>query len=247
MTHINLLKEYIELLSEKIRSSKTSKFGNDTKFNIKTFKNLEHIEQLVEYAKTFLEPLGTGSSRIAFLMSSKYALKIAINEKGLAQNETEVGVYTNPGSKPLVAAVHGADHGYKWLISDLVKPMSPNNVNEFESITGISFKELIEDTRQHTPKTKMGKALRTTMVNNDLLMGDVKEIDHWGKTSDGRIVLLDYGFTGEVWSKHYSSKPTGNSPTQKAPSVDDSTKKDKKTAPAKPQTAEEPATVKHGK
>jgi hypothetical protein len=28
-------------------------------------------------------------------------------------------------------------------------------------------------------------------------------LSSWGKTADGRLVLLDYGFTDDVYQKHY--------------------------------------------
>ena len=41
------------------------------------------------------------------------------------------------------------------------------------------------------------------------MAGDLKEIDHWGKTPDGRCVLLDYGFTQDVFKSHYSDDDVG--------------------------------------
>jgi len=36
-----------------------------------------------------------------------------------------------------------------------------------------------------------------------LILGDVGVVGHWGKTADGRVVLLDYGFTKEVLDRYY--------------------------------------------
>jgi hypothetical protein len=38
--------------------------------------------------------------------------------------------------------------------------------------------------------------------NNDLNTGDIVS-DHFGKTADGRIVLIDYGFTEDVAEEFY--------------------------------------------
>lgn len=51
-----------------------------------------------------------------------------------------------------------------------------------------------------------------------LMSGDILEIDHYGKTTHGTIVLLDYGFTEEIAKKYYinqndnivSKKPSDN-------------------------------------
>lgn len=37
----------------------------------------------------------------------------------------------------------------------------------------------------------------------DLLPEDLTFLDHWGKTADGRVVLLDYGYTALVHDLHY--------------------------------------------
>lgn len=42
------------------------------------------------------------------------------------------------------------------------------------------------------------------LIKNGLLLyGDLSKLSSWGKTQDGRLVLLDYGFTKDVFSKHY--------------------------------------------
>lgn len=39
--------------------------------------------------------------------------------------------------------------------------------------------------------------------SSNLLAGDLLSISHWGQTGDGRVVLLDYGYTFEVADKYY--------------------------------------------
>ncbi|MFA6049825.1 MAG: hypothetical protein WC761_01390 [Candidatus Paceibacterota bacterium] len=41
------------------------------------------------------------------------------------------------------------------------------------------------------------------MEQNRLMPGDILEVEHYGKTSDGNIVLLDYGLTEEIANKYY--------------------------------------------
>lgn len=40
--------------------------------------------------------------------------------------------------------------------------------------------------------------VRNLYKQANLVGGDILELDHWGKTADGRIVLLDYGFTKDL-------------------------------------------------
>jgi hypothetical protein len=218
-----LLQEYVSLLIEKIRTQKGQKGPLGEKFDLKHFKSLDNINTMLEYAKAFLQPLGEGSSRKAFLLSSKYALKIAINKKGLAQNEQELDVFTNPKSKPVVAKIYDAGSEHQWVISDLVKPLAAENAGkrEFEEHTGIQWADFEADLTDFVKKKNeitpedielMGghkavafiQAVVATARASNLLVGDLKEPSHWGKTPDGRLVLLDYGFSEDVWSQHYS-------------------------------------------
>lgn len=198
---------------EKIRSTKDMAHGRlGNKFDLKKFKSLEAINLMVRYADTFLEQLGKGSSRMAFLYSSKYALKIAINEKGLAQNEAEVDVATNPKSKLVIAKIYSADPEYKWVISDLVKPIKSEK--EFESLTGTQWEDFLDalyfaihGEGEEKKNSAFTDAVIATAKTNKLLTGDLKSIEHWGKTPSGRAVLLDYGFTRGVADVHYKKEP----------------------------------------
>jgi hypothetical protein len=205
---------------EKIRTDKGGKGKFGDKFNLNKFKELDGIHIMLDYAQSFLETLGTGSSRRAFLLSGKYVLKIALNEKGLAQNQAEMDVFTNPQSQAVVAKVYGFDPKYQWLVADLVKPIT--NVDEFEQLSGIDWRSFCDQVNRgmknkavEPSDDKFVKSVVNTALKNNLLRGDIAQQDHghapsedvlshWGKTPGGRLVLLDYGFTHEVWASHYS-------------------------------------------
>lgn len=212
----NLLREYISLIVEGIHSKRgvDSKMGS--KFDLKKFKSLDILSTVQQYAKTYLEPLGTGSSRIVYLLSSRYALKIALNNKGLAQNEAEVDVATNPQTKAVVAKVYASDEGFKWVISDLVKPVQSEQ--EFEDLAGVSWQDFRTGVSagfkgQTDNGSPFVKSVVATAKSNELMKGDIigtqtdkgaDKLGHWGKTPDGRVVLLDYGYTRSVKDAHYA-------------------------------------------
>jgi hypothetical protein len=234
---VTLLREFVALVVEKVRTKKgvDSKFGD--RFDLKKFKELPSSEVMLQYASLFLDKLGKGSSRMAFTLSSKHALKIALNAKGIAQNETELDVFTNPKSKKVVAKIYGADDEFRWLISDLVKPV--NNSDEFAELAGVRWPEfvncMIDYVKHHDPMPdnidEFVAAVVVTAKQNDLLIGDLVEVNHWGKTPDGRIVLLDYGFTHEVWSSHYSDSgtPQGKTAASDTPTMNRKSSADKTT------------------
>jgi hypothetical protein len=45
--------------------------------------------------------------------------------------------------------------------------------------------------------------------NTELLSGDLTLIDHWGKTPQQNVVLLDYGFTEDVYQRFYEDVRLG--------------------------------------
>lgn len=210
-----LLREYLVLTLEKIRSS--------TGFNIQEFKRLETPEQVMEYAQNHLKLLGKGTSRAVFVLNSRQVIKVALGKKGLAQNEAEADAFTNPKSKPIIAKIFEADNdGFKWLISELVKPLKSDA--EFKSLAGMSpstmthaIKGVKTDdvTKPAVPgamslKGKVSKlnqklidAVTSFAVENKMLWGDILKLNSWGKTADGRLVLFDYGATEAIFNRYY--------------------------------------------
>jgi len=218
----SLLREYVTLVLEKIRTKKGQKGLMGNKFEISKFKSLDNYHAALAYAQKFLQLMGQGSSRAAFLLSGKYVVKVALNDKGVDQNRAEVSVYTNPASQPVVAKVFQAHPKYLWVISEVVRPLQ--NTQEFETLTGVdweTFSEYVNDgisNKKLDPGApKFIRSIIKTALSNELLRGDLAQQDfshsaqedvlsHYGKTGDGRLVLLDYGFTHEVWSTHYKKQ-----------------------------------------
>lgn len=89
----------------------------------------------IEYAVQMLPELGVGSSRRTFALSGSKALKIAKNEKGLAQNKAEMDIFQNNPGNSVVTKVFDAAPDMKWIISEIVKPFSNE---EFEATFGVS-------------------------------------------------------------------------------------------------------------
>lgn len=216
-----LLREYLSLMVEKVRSKRKVKtrFGGP-QFDIEEFKRLPSSAIQQAYAMNYLEPLGQGSSRIAFVLSSRKVLKIAKNSAGLAQNNAEVEVYTDPATREMAAKIYDADVSGQWTISELVRPIT--SIDEFESLTGVVWQQFKEDLANTiSAKARAGGTVKlpssagefTKKVfrmaekgSNKLKLGDLTEIDHWGKTADGKVVILDYGFTVDVDKKFYAAK-----------------------------------------
>lgn len=226
------------------------------KFSMRHFRSLTSGEEIVTYAQTHLSCLGKGSSRIVFACSKSKVLKIAINEKGYAQNAAELFVSHNAETKGAVSAIMDSRKdeagNVVWLISQLVRTVTSSD--EFKALSGFSW-DVYGDTIKAFAKTNAQndlesitsdisnqyskrlvrlknegdernakyyetllfeldlmknssffKGIVSAMKVNRLMPGDILEIDHYGKTSDGAIVLYDYGFTEEIAKRFYPTK-----------------------------------------
>ena len=238
------------------------------KFDIKVLDSIGGLGDMQQYAQEHnLHFLGQGSGRRVFRLTPKRVLKLAHNEKGIAQNNAEVEIFTDPSSKPIIAKIFKVGQGYKWITSELARPIK--NDAEFQRLTGVKvddFKRFIKElkkkhgrptlktpvitpTQKTEPTTRVDRPRQPTKKNEPLsseatdptqtspdnilntyqgnarqflesiasmmdsaglLGGDLKFIDHWGKTADGRVVLLDYGFTGDVYAQHYAGLSGGH-------------------------------------
>jgi hypothetical protein len=207
----SILRQFISehLVVEKIRS-KT--------FSIKKLKELTGEEEVLSYIESCdLQWLKAGSSRTVYVLSSKWVLKIAMNDKGLAQNIAEKSLYNNAVMRPFITAIKDSDPDNRWLIAELVRPLK--NYGEFEKLSGVEyriFEKILESYDEPDLSELSGKQLEwmdgvLKMIHHaDVAVGDLFDLNHWGKTNDGRMVLLDYGLTRDVLRKHYRRSPTAS-------------------------------------
>lgn len=191
-----------------------------TTFKWNEFKKLTDPKQILQYALDHLDPLGKGTSRMAFQTgNSGQVLKVALNNKGLGQNKTEVEVYTNPATKNVVCRIFAAAPDYSWLVAEPAREFKVgfNGMTEFSNITGIrwaSFEKIVSeighygnsDDLVYFQGNKFLNGVLAIMKNSGVASGDLVRLDHYGKAADGRVVLLDYGLTPEVWKQYYGAK-----------------------------------------
>lgn len=318
-----LIKEEVE---EAIRTT------GGTTFDIREFRTITNPDKAYEYAEQRLKLLGEGSSRAVFLFSSGKVLKIAHGKRsaGKAQNESEVDVFTDPRSKPVVAKVFDYGKDFTWLISELVHelddkviasrfgeewtaedymnilrqmihshfskqqfikdidlnirrthlafdkwewiaglPVAKEDESEIEKIreklqndgnvTYDEMKRALEATVMNNPKLRANqeaeyrkreanmirvaelrkKSLNSLLSSVETLATGLRAMEatigfnlddiiyrpgHLGVTTDGRIVVLDYGYTEEIGDKFY----TGNegTPSNYDSDMDDSESED---------------------
>jgi len=178
-----------------------------------------------------LYELGRGSSRIVYDMNDgKNVLKLALNDKGLEQNKLEAFAGSDPQIDKIVANVVDHSDQFAWLVSQRVTQLQSEG--EFERLVGVSWNDLrtavglkqAQDmdatavpVRRATSQSAAsggrnclrGQAFLDYIKNylsryDDMLPGDIAKYDSWGATSDGCVVLLDYGITGIKFRQMYN-------------------------------------------
>ena len=186
-------------------------FLNEKKYlDVEKFKKLSG-DEAEEYLNNHGKEFGEGSARKTYLIDSSKILKLAKGTKGIAQNEAEVSVYTNPNVRSVVAKIFDYHPDFRWVISELVRPMEASRAGarDFSRLTGLDFNEFISDLDRLSAYSSeeidglehfsdFHKAVLQMMNHESVLLADMRELEHWGKTSDGRVVLLDYGYTKET-------------------------------------------------
>jgi hypothetical protein len=179
--------------------------------------NLEKMETYAarkKYAEKNFEHLSSGSSRIVYLTPGKTVVKLAKNDKGLAQNKAEA----NPKmkSKYLNPIISSAKND-AWIETHYLEKIS---VKEFEDMTGIKFDDFdeaisygLQDVSGNTGKKKpenfdkvsksdIYKEMKDIGEKFKLMPGDVGRISSWG-TKDGKPILIDAGLTADVFADFY--------------------------------------------
>lgn len=192
-------------------------------FDVKRLKSISSFAGKVKYAAAHLSKLGQGSSRIAFAVDANTVIKIARNNKGLAQNQTESDA-TNIGAGEAIAQVKEVDDDYFWIemerASKMTKPL-------FKQLTGFVFEDFGRSlqywyfTEKSTLKyyagtgpvlqnqikeTQLFQSITEMVVNFDMPIGDFMKTSSWGvvnRNGKQMPVLIDYGITEDILKTHY--------------------------------------------
>ena len=104
-------------------------------FNMEEFKTLKSFNQRIKYCSARLPRIGAGSSRIVFQIDNEKCLKLAKNQRGIAQNEAEDDGYIQ--SLDLAAEVYDTHPEYLWIEMQLARKAKPS---DFQRLTGFNFK-----------------------------------------------------------------------------------------------------------
>ena len=188
--------------------------SDDLKVVLSNLEQLETYAARKKYAESNLKHLSSGSSRIVYLTPRKTIVKLAKNDKGIAQNKAEA----NPEMKSkYLNQVLGCAKNYSWMETHYLEKITEK---EFEEMTGLKFDDFgeairygLRDVSGNTDKEKpenfseveksdIYKEVKSVGEKFKLMPGDLARISSWG-TKDGRPVLIDAGLTKNVYEDFY--------------------------------------------
>ena len=185
---------------------------------LKELSELETFKDRIDFSEKHLEHLSSGSSRIIYVTPDKEVLKLAKNERGIAQNFAE----GNPKmvSKFINKTLKADKNGY-WKTSPYLEKITEK---EFEKMMDFSFKDFGEalsyglkepdsakkkkpDNFDTIAKSDLYKEIVRCGKEHHLLPGDLGRVSSWGRI-DGYPILLDAGLTSAIYKKFYTSNET---------------------------------------
>jgi hypothetical protein len=205
-----------------------SEMAYPVSFSFEEFNNIKSYRGKMKYAQERLQRLSSGSSRIVYKVDDEKVLKLAKNEKGIAQNATESD-WSIQRSYSIVAKIFEKDDDNYWVEMEFAKKISPKR---FKELSGISLEEInkvlthlkdANNPRGYQDRNKVLENERSAnqiVENNEFLSelwdmimnydmsypADFTRISSYGEVlRDGvpKAVLIDFGLTRSTWEDFY--------------------------------------------
>lgn len=188
-----------------------------TNFNFDEMLKINSYKGRVDYCKSRLKQLGRGSSRVAFQVDDRIVLKVALNKKGISQNEVEINSYNDYYSNILAKVFEYSNDGI-FLEMELARTPKPT---DFKRILGVDVKYFVAQLRNDylrnygkkplfsIPQEEIDKINELEEFNDifsfcmdyNINPADFSRLGQWGivkRSSGEQLVLIDYGFDENV-------------------------------------------------
>ncbi len=227
-----IINERQEEILKKMMLKEAVGFG----FSIEYMRQLTSFKKRYEYCKQFLgNPIGRGSSRIIFQYNDSWVIKLALNNKGLAQNEEEYQFCNNYDIDvtPKIYNELCDTKNFEFIVMEYVLPAKEE---DFEHCYGFDFHTFCQILatvyNMRNPRNKLPQWKYRQLSDNDMEalyydnedlkafswywdnydlggIGDLLRLSSYGITNrngDLEIVILDSGLSDEIYNKFYSGK-----------------------------------------
>lgn len=98
------------------------------KFNMDLFKSLKSFDDRVAYCNENLQSISAGSSRLVYKIDNEKVLKLAKNDAGIAQNQTEIKWGKNKTYTPILAHTFDNHPAGLWVEMELARMATPEKL-----------------------------------------------------------------------------------------------------------------------
>lgn len=215
-------------LREIVREAVLKEAALDT-FSLEELNSISSFAGRLRYCKAQLGiPIGRGSGRVVFMLNDERVLKLALNSKGVAQNEVEGRDDYYKDQWDFFPEVYEKSEDWSWLVCEYVLPAK---AKDFKQCLGIDFSTFIafvagcwkeahgygrhyyylkvmdyEQVRDMCDKSEYFADLCEYIQGYDIPLGDMQRISSYGLAMrDGKptIVILDSGLDNYVLNNYY--------------------------------------------
>lgn len=205
----------MSLLSESIKTLMESPLPDD--WDQSVYSPRSSFAEKVRYATQMAQEVGTGSSRVAFVIDyqgRKTVLKIAKNIKGLRQNDVESQVFGDWYLNKLELFIPMIDYDEKnpspfWIHTEFANKATAAQI---KNACGGSLSDLVAyaqeyhgmrktiwsgDASKINPDSELAEAFTDYVGNYSPELGDYTRLANWG-IYKGKPVIIDAGFNEET-------------------------------------------------
>src|ERR1035437_5392058 len=199
------------------------------------FLNIKSFNGKIEYAKQYLQRIGSGTGRIVYDIDGQKVLKLAKNFKGIAQNAEESSIGRDYYVSNIVTEVFESADDDNWLISEKAKKVNEARIKQLTGIPSLTelfyyldqFKEenrgrrswhsVSTEVKEILDENEFAQSLKDLIAGYDQSAGDLVKPSSYGEVLRNgipTIVVTDYGLSDEVFATHYSPERKNKSQYQ---------------------------------
>lgn len=191
-----------------------------TTWSADEFSKLRTFRDRIKYAERNLQRLVSGSGRIVYKIDSERVLKLSKNAKGVAQTKTEIEWGNDWFLKNLqiLAEIFSYDTDGLWVEMELARKLT---ALDFKRIVGVDFTvfgdwlvrqygrnrgygDVSDDDNRRLSESEFAQSVMEFMLSYRTPVGDLIRKSSYGIVQDDKIVIVDYGLSGEVYDSYYS-------------------------------------------
>ncbi len=195
-------------------------------FNMDTFKSLNKFAQRIRYCEENLRKIKAGSGRVVYMIDDFKVLKLAKNEKGVAQCNVEIEYSNYSDLDDVVAKTFDSHPDGLWVEMELARKLK---ASDFKKITGFSFEDYSKAVsnygndvtpKKHYTKYDVDKDIVAAMWEDEFVYsifnyignygipaGDLQRLSTYGvvkRNGQDAVIIIDYGLTNDVYDTYYS-------------------------------------------